>query len=749
MQERRIINGWIYEKTANGIERVGPATVPSSVPTAIPLPVNPIKAAKEARQEARAEEDQNFQRVAAERTANSSERTAGAAERTEARTTDNDRASRIRGLAGDYNSDPAVKSYRVAIGQLGQALSTGEGAQADLALTYAFAKAMDPDSVVRESEQGMVSSSQPWFQAAVENAKKQFGMDGAGSFTPQAREALRRQIANSVTQRVKVYDARRIYFDKQAKALGVEPDLVTGEHDAVPFVPALKQWGASRKAPALGAIGSAPTTSEPPPVEVDIVGGGVGGPNPSPGAEGYDASYVSQGLSGINSGIANILGAPADLATAAINLGTSGINAAANTRIPSIDNPFLGSQSIKNGMGWLGAMAAPTNDPGKQFVRRVGESVGSAAPFAGAAGTLARGGSALAAAAGGGLGAAGARQAFPGNPYAEMAGEIAGGGATGAGLLGMARRNATRQMEAAVPTVPQLKEQASELYRSAEARGITADPAMTQSLADSFRAALAREGSISPTGRLSEVYPKAKEAMQLVDDYAGQTMSPTQLQTVRKVASDGLNSKEATDRRLGGILTDVFDQWAAPIAPELPKARDIASRYLSAEKLEQARELAGARAGQFSGSGFENALRTEYRGLDRAGIKGNNRFNDDTVSAIEKVSRGTPGSNLLRGMGKLYPSGVVSGALGSGLPGIGAALMSGSPGIGAAVTAGMAGIGGIGRAGATQMGLRAADQAELIARNGGALPKINVMSPEVERMIAWLAAGQSANYQNP
>ncbi|HYF34459.1 MAG TPA: hypothetical protein VD994_04140 [Prosthecobacter sp.] len=181
--------------------------------TIAPAPPDPSKV----RAESREEERLRLAREAAERDARGegrAERGEERSERGEARDITNDRFSHVTKLAGDYNADPSVKAYRVAISQLGQALQTGRGPQADLALTYAFAKAMDPESVVRESEQGMVTSSQPWFQAAVENVKKQFGMDNAGSFTPEAREALRRQIANSVAQRVKVYDARRDYYTK-------------------------------------------------------------------------------------------------------------------------------------------------------------------------------------------------------------------------------------------------------------------------------------------------------------------------------------------------------------------------------------------------------------------------------------------------------------------------------------------------------------------------------------------------------
>ena len=689
-----------------------------------------------------------------------------------ARDLDNDGVARLTKLADAYNGDPTVKTYRVAIGQLGQALQTGTGPQADLALTYAFAKAMDPDSVVRDAEQGMVIESQPWFKAAVENTKKQFGMDGAGQFTPETRDALRRQIINSVSQRVKVYDSRRNYYTAQAEHIGVPVDIAIGEHDAKPFIPALKKWGEQSK----GALKQAATgadqmvragmpyeqanalvvSSGGQPLDPKVYSESVAyhrrNPDradpyvvPPANMDDYAQSVAGQGLSGINEGIAGVAGLPVDLATGALNLIPRGINAIANTDIPTIQNPILGSGWIKDRMSDMGAIGAPAATTGGQVVRRVGEGVGASVFPAAAAGSALRAGGQIAVGVGGGLGAAGAQQAFPGNKWAEMAGDILGSGATGAGLLLGARRGATRAMEAQVPTVPQLKEQAGELYRAAESRGVNADPILTQALADNTRAVLAKEGRISPTGRISEVYPKAREGMQLIDDYAGAPMSPTQMQTVRKVVADGMTSKDGTERRLSGILTDTFDEWARPLAPELDQARNVASRYLTAEQLERARELAGSKASQFTGSGFENALRTEYRGLDRAAIKGSQRFSDDVSNAIETVSRGTPASNFARGLGKLAPTGAVPFGVNGGLA-AGVGMLGGGP-VGAGATMlGLSGLGTAGRAAATHMGIRSADIAELTARNGGALPTAPLLPPGMEQALLQAAIAQNAKY---
>jgi hypothetical protein len=322
---------------------------------------------------------------------------------------------------------------------------------------------------------------------------------------------------------------------------------------------------------------------------------------------------------------------------------------------------------------------------------------------------------------------------------------MAGGGLTGLGIAKGLQRSAQRQIEAAVPTVEELKGQASNLYRKAETNGVVATRQQTRQLADGVNSILLDEGQIGPAGSITNADTNTSKAVNLIQQYAGKRMTPKEMNTVRTVLADSRQSADPSDRRLGGILLDHFDNWASPLAPEFDQARSVASRYLQAQDLERARELAGARASQFTGSGFESALRTEYRGLDRGNIKGQNYFAPDVTDAIQNVARGTPASNTLRGLGRLAPTGPVAG-MGSVIPGLATAGMFGGS-VGAGVGSGLAGLGIAGRIGATRMGIRAADKAELIARNGGALDQVPLMAGPQD-FAAWLAAVQQAKYLN-
>ncbi len=460
--------------------------------------------------------------------------------------------------------------------------------------------------------------------------------------------------------------------------------------------------------------------------------------------ETYQDSYMGQAMSGINEGIGSTLGAPIDLLTGIMNLVPRGINAVANTDIPSIENPFGGGQWFRDRMdGW--AIGDTSDDPSKQFTRRVGQSVGSAVVPAGAMTTPGRVLAMLASGAGGGVGAATAQQIAPDNALAEFAGEMIGGGVTGTTLARISRNAEQRAIESAIPTTEQLRDQAGNLYRQAEQRGATADPTLTTRLRDDMQATLRSEGQLGPSGRITDADNNTTRAYNLIDQYAGQPMRPTEMDTVRGVIADGRRSIDPSDQRLASILLDQFDDWARPLVPGFDDARDVSSRYLQAEDLEEARRVAGANASQFSGSGFENALRTQYRGLDRNIARGRDWFTPDTQAAIETVNRGTTGSNIARGIGRFAPTGVVSGTLGMGGP---AALGMGMTGdlTGAGLGLATGGAGAIGRQIATNMGIRNADIAELTARNGGAIPQAQMLTPEVQRQVALLMSLQLPKY---
>lgn len=340
----------------------------------------------------------------------------------------------------------------------------------------------------------------------------------------------------------------------------------------------------------------------------------------------------------------------------------------------------------------------------------------------GVAGLLARGG--LAGAEGAGYGALTAL----GNDQDVGTGALIGGGLGVAGsLAGDAIQGLVnaRTQQAMVPTIDDLKSQAGDLYKAAEARGVVADANSTKQLADSIKKIARDNELVTPKGRISEAYPRAKEAMALLDDYSGEVMNPTQMQVIRDTLADARNATQGKERRIASKMLEEFDNFTSPLAPELDEARKISQRYLKAGKLENMRELGDIRAGQFTNSGPENAMRTEYRQLDRSIAKGQEPgWSAAEREAIANVSRGTTGQTIARNVGKLAPTGPVSFMAGAGVPFmVGNAI--GGPATGAASAGVASALGYGGKAVANAMQGRNIQIAELLARSGGKLPTVN------------------------
>lgn len=284
------------------------------------------------------------------------------------------------------------------------------------------------------------------------------------------------------------------------------------------------------------------------------------------------------------------------------------------------------------------------------------------------------------------------------------------------GLVGMG--GAVRAADEAVPTIDALKTQADDLYTAARGSGGVVDPQATQGMQQQARTLLASEGRVLPDGSLSlGSMPKVKDAIDILDAYAGQPMTAAQSDAARKVIADAAGSMDKSEARVGRLLRDQFDATVEPFVPGFGEARDVASRYLNAEDIALARELADPRSAQYSQSGLENALRTEFRALDRNAIRGRGQYGDLVTEAVENVSRGTPVSNATRWMGKFAPRGVVSTGASAG-PAFYVGNAMGGPVAGAGLAGGVMGMGELGKRMSEKLVSREAEIAELLARGG-------------------------------
>lgn len=303
----------------------------------------------------------------------------------------------------------------------------------------------------------------------------------------------------------------------------------------------------------------------------------------------------------------------------------------------------------------------------------------------------------------------------------------------------IAKRVGTNAAAKAAPSVDDLKGEATALYRAAEASGVQASAQQTDDLANAVTRIAQGRNIVMPGGEYADKYGDIKDIARVVEQYRGQVMTPGQMKVVRESFQEAAK-QPGREGKIGKEMLDTLDQWTQTIAPELRQGDAFYAKAMRGQKIEQTVELARNRSGQFSGSGFENALRTEFRQLHRRILKGQEKgFSEAEIEAIRKVAEGGPVENVLRWIGKAAPTGVVSMGIGGGMPFLIGNALAG-PGVGMAAGAGTMAVGGLGRMAATAAQSRNAEIASALARSGGQLPV--TPSPAVQQIVRALQAGQ-------
>lgn len=460
--------------------------------------------------------------------------------------------------------------------------------------------------------------------------------------------------------------------------------------------------------------------------------------------------FGQQGFSGFNEGLANVIGAPVDIMAGALNLGARGVNRLAGTNIPTVDDPFLGSESVKGFLTGAGTIAPESADPSLRFTRRVGREIGAASIPGSVAIRLAsrplRAAGALATSAAGSAGGGEvAETLFPGNELASVGGELIGGGLTLGAIGARTRRRLGREMEAAVPSNVDLKTQATQKYDEAAAIGVSARNEDVKDFTSGIDDLLREEGVLLEAGDLTVNFPKISSLRkQLKNLSKGGDLSVPRMQTLRRSISRAAGSADGDEGRLGSIILDQFDDFVAPLAPPLAEARILYRRAKKSEQLDIIGEVAETAAGT-SGGDIEKSLRSGFKSLDTAikkGQKSGRGFRPEEAAAIERVSRGTRGGNIARGAGRFGGVGV----RGVAATGLGSIIGSSAGPVGAGLggAAVQSGAGAARRIARTST-LRNAELADILIRNVVPIDRGAVLTPELARLGASLLAGQGVN----
>jgi hypothetical protein len=291
---------------------------------------------------------------------------------------------------------------------------------------------------------------------------------------------------------------------------------------------------------------------------------------------------------------------------------------------------------------------------------------------------------------GAGYGAVGAAGHDQNVKNGALLGAIMGGGANvvGEGLaVGANKVAGAFNKQPVIPTADQLRQRAQAAYQAADAADVVFTPQAVTSLRNRVF------NDLVGMGYDPALQPGAAAIVRRLDDLHGNNVSLTGLDSLRKVAGNGyVAGNNSNNRAVAQIIAAIDDAVANPTTGDvlfgnaaagsnaLTEARALWSQLAKANTISEARDSAALRAASTgAGGNIDNATRQNMRRVYENG----RGFTPDENDALLTAIRGTPGQNALRLVGRLAPTGVVSGGIGASI-GAGAGSALGGP-AGAAV----------------------------------------------------------------
>ena len=133
-------------------------------------------------------------------------------------------------LRQNYVKMPEVTGYKDVVTAFNSATTAGNTLAGDLNLVYAFAKAMDPGSVVREGEQVMIARTGGVFDRLKGMVES---INGGARLTPEIRMALMNELNTRVLAWQQQHDAVRSQYENIARSRGLSVGNVV---DAAPTI---------------------------------------------------------------------------------------------------------------------------------------------------------------------------------------------------------------------------------------------------------------------------------------------------------------------------------------------------------------------------------------------------------------------------------------------------------------------------------------------------------------------------------
>jgi len=204
--------------------------------------------------------------------------------------------------------------------------------------------------------------------------------------------------------------------------------------------------------------------------------------------------------------------------------------------------------------------------------------------------------------------------------------------------------NVAEAITQAAPDLQTIRQVSSDAYKALDNSGVKIKPEVFDRFVDKLQKKVTKEG-IDRT-----LTPKSQAVIDRFIDDKGAPKSPSQLETLRKIARGAANDLDKTDARIGGIIIDeldtAIDGLSIQIGGKFKEARGLAQRGFKSQAITDMIENASHTA-----SGLENGLRIEARKLlkNKKRLKG---FTSDEITTLKKIEQGTTAANTAKFLGK-------------------------------------------------------------------------------------------------
>lgn len=284
--------------------------------------------------------------------------------------------------------------------------------------------------------------------------------------------------------------------------------------------------------------------------------------------------------------------------------------------------------------------------------------------------------------------AIGQHLAGAGGKVTDVSGMPGAGAATEAGLAAIpmilgarmglkGRQKAPPKSEVRAASMEKLRADADALYTAAEESGVIISRESFTRFVDSLQRRMASEGVDAG------LHPKAVAMLKRLEERKANNFTLKGAEIERRNIGGVAGSVDAAEARMGSIMRNAFDDYVNKLKPadtlagdpklayqHLNAARQTWKTLKKAEIVDDTIQLAYDSAGTYTGAGFENALRVQFRNVVKKGVRNKRfqaQFTPDEWAMMRKVANGGPMQNVLRWAGKLSIRSPVGGGVGAGL----------------------------------------------------------------------------------